>query len=210
MDHRTPSTAKASRRHWIAAAALIAVAVHSGAAEIIDRIVAVVDHKHIVTASDIRQERAIRNALGEAAPEEREILRQLIDRTLVEEQMTQIPGLEVTDRELETELSGLRNPLAAGLPEVRAYVRARMKRARYEDRRFRQFIRVSAEEKEAYYRDVFLPEAFQAGLSPVPEMDDPEIDALIERNIVEEKVEREVSSAMEALYARSDVETFPN
>src|SRR5688572_8796676 len=64
-------------------------------AEIIDRIMAVVDNR-IITLSDLRQERAIRAALGEPAPvEDKAMLEDLIERTLMTNQLSEFPAEEV-------------------------------------------------------------------------------------------------------------------
>src|SRR5437773_9955916 len=72
-------------------------------AEVIDRIVAVVDW-HIITASDMRQQREIRGTLGDKPIEdEAALLQHVIDDYLVETNMTDVDG-DVSDGEVECEM----------------------------------------------------------------------------------------------------------
>src|SRR5436309_16106311 len=72
-------------------------------AEVIDRIVAVVDG-HIITASDMRQRREIRGTLGDKPIEdEAALLQHVIDDYLIETNMTDVTA-DVTDGEVEAEI----------------------------------------------------------------------------------------------------------
>jgi len=65
-------------------------------AEVIDRIVAVVDGQ-IITLSDLRQERAIRALLQEKPiDDDRTLARQLVDAQLIERQIADYPNIDVT------------------------------------------------------------------------------------------------------------------
>src|SRR5438552_11115185 len=71
-------------------------------AEVIDRVVAVVDG-HIITASDMRQQREIRGTLGDKPIEvEGALLLHVIDDFLYETNMTDVTA-DVTDGELDAE-----------------------------------------------------------------------------------------------------------
>ncbi len=68
-------------------------------AEVIDRIVAVVDG-HIITASDMRQQREIRGTLGDKPIEdEAALLQHVIDDYLIETNMTDVTA-DVTDEDI--------------------------------------------------------------------------------------------------------------
>src|SRR5436190_22561602 len=72
-------------------------------AEVIDRIVAVVDG-HIITASDMRQQREIRGMLGDKPIEdEAALLQHVIDDYLIETNMTDVTG-DVTDGDVDAEM----------------------------------------------------------------------------------------------------------
>jgi hypothetical protein len=156
----------------------------------------------------VRRERAVMSALGEPEKNDREILEDLIGWRLLEEQMTQFPGIDVTDEELTATLKQKVSPLATSIPDVREAVRNRMRRAKYVDRRYGQFIRVTDDEKRKFYQDEFVPGAQKQGLNPIPSLDDPEFSALIQAKMLEIKLNKAVISDLEALRARSDVEIF--
>jgi hypothetical protein len=188
-------------------AALVALGVVSAfpqTPEVLDRIVAAINHSQIVTASDVRTERMVQNALGFPEKDDAAILEELIGWRLLGEQVEQF---EVTNEELEEALKKVPNPLAITIAEVRAGVKERVRRNKYIERRHGQFIHVTDEEKQQYYRDVVVPTAEKAGLKP-PSPDDPEIVALIQSKLFTEKRDKEVMSALSALRARSDVEIF--
>ncbi|HEX4997198.1 MAG TPA: hypothetical protein VFY29_03170 [Terriglobia bacterium] len=177
--------------------------------EVLDRVLAAINHQHVITSSDVRRERSVMAALGEGQKDDPAILDDLIGWRLLEDQMAQFPGLTVTDEEVATALERVAGPLAAAIPDIRAAVRDRIRRAKYIDRRFGQFIRVTDEEKKQYYRDVFVPEAKKKGLDPVPGLDEPGISEAIESNVFQERLHNEVIGALDALRQMSDVEIFP-
>ena len=66
--------------------------------EILDRIVAVIDDKFIITLSDVRKERAIQSALGGSAGSDESIVDALIERHLVDQEIAafrRLPGVEI-------------------------------------------------------------------------------------------------------------------
>src|SRR5262245_56606769 len=67
--------------------------------ETLDKIVAIVD-SHIITLSDVRQERAIRGVLGETTITDADVTQQLIESYLIETQLTGLPGIDVSDEEI--------------------------------------------------------------------------------------------------------------
>ena len=67
----------------------------------LDRILAVVDG-YIITLSDIRTEKVMREVLGEPAPkDDREVLDELIDQHLIRVQLDRYPRAEPSDAELD-------------------------------------------------------------------------------------------------------------
>src|SRR5262245_3008882 len=111
----TPNT---NRRAAFAAAACLFAVLATGSktqAEVIDRAVAVVE-KHVVTLSDLRQERAIRSQLGDRPIDDDRILAgQLVDNYLIERQIADYPNIEVTDAEVDEtlqEFKGLSTPVS--------------------------------------------------------------------------------------------------
>ena len=173
--------------------------------EIIDRIAAVVDSK-IITTSDIRKERALASVFGDTVKDDQALLQDLIERALVEGQITQFPDIEVTVDEVDEAVRSLAAPANIPSGELRDAVRRRILRARYFEFRFRQFIRATDEEVEKYYSDVFAPEARSRGLNPIPTLD--QATETIRANIIDEKMSQEVQGWLETVRRRSDVEIF--
>src|SRR5688572_28395191 len=65
---------------------LLGTAVHG---EILDRIVAVIDDRFLITLSDVRKERTIQSAFGRDAGTDEAIVDALVERHLVEDQIAQ-------------------------------------------------------------------------------------------------------------------------
>src|SRR5436190_1392350 len=70
-------------------------------AEILDRMIAVVEG-HVITLSDIRQEREIRRQLGEPfTGDDKALAREMIDNYLIDRQSTDFAGLDVSQQEID-------------------------------------------------------------------------------------------------------------
>jgi peptidyl-prolyl cis-trans isomerase SurA len=175
-------------------------------AEVLDRIVAVVDG-HIITTSDMRQEREILMRLGEKPiADDKALVRHMVDNYLMETGIADFPGVDITDTDIDAEL---KNSVALeGVPSqaVREAVRLRLRMRKYFDMRFRQYIRVSDEDIRKYYSDVFLPAAAEKHLNPVPPLD--QVTELIRSNVVEERLNHEIDIWLEAIHRRSSIEIF--
>jgi hypothetical protein len=189
---------------------LVLSAALAARAEVIDRMVAVVDG-HIITASDLRQEREIRKQLGEKPIEDDLALaKQLADQYLIERQIIDYPNIDVTDREIEAELAK-RAPSATATPSapaVREAVRRRLQIQKFFEVKFRQSIRLTDEEVRKYYEDVFVPEARARGIASIPPLADSDITQAIRQNLVQEKLDHEVTVWLEAIRRRSTIETY--
>jgi hypothetical protein len=175
-------------------------------AEIIDRIVAVVDGQ-IITLSDLNQEREIRARLGEKPiDDDKALLEELIENKLIENQMADFPGVEVTDEEVEADLNKSQAKQGAATQPIWEAVRKRLRMQKYFDVRFRQFLRASDEEVRKYYEEVFVPEAQRRGVNPIPPLE--QVADMIRMNIIEEKLDHEVKIWLEAIRRRSNIEIF--
>src|SRR5687767_9317444 len=187
-------------------AILLAAALGTHAlSEVIDRIVAVIGGKVIITQSDVRKERRLLLALGKDAGTDEIILRDLIDRRLLAEQIEQFAGIQVSDEAINARLAEVRNPGDLSSEDLRSAVVSEIGRTEFIIQRFRQFIRVSDEEVNNYYQNVFAP-AVRAKNLPVPPRETVTID--IQRTIVSEKLENELMDWLENLRRRNDVEIF--
>jgi peptidyl-prolyl cis-trans isomerase SurA len=211
MNHKdTKAQRRVASREPLFAALLCAFVslwfITSTHAEILDRIVAAVDG-HIVTLSDLQQEREIRARLGEKPiDDDKALLQELIENRLIESQMADFPGVEVTDEEVDAELKKTQARQGAASQAVREAVRKRLQMQRYFDVRFRQFLRASDEEVRKYYDEVFVPEARKRGVNPVPSFE--QVADMIRMNIIEEKLDHEVMGWLEAIRRRSNIEIF--
>jgi hypothetical protein len=176
-------------------------------AEVIDRIVAVVDGR-LITMSDVRQEREIRTRLGEKAVESDKALVQiLIDDRLIESEIADYPGIDVNDADVSAYLQD--SIAREGVPTqaVRDAVRRRILMQRVFDIKFRQSIQPAAEDIRKYYENVYVPEARSRGVDPVP-LSDPQMSKGIRSNVVEELMDHEVNVWLEAIRRRSNIEVF--
>jgi len=211
MNHKDPEAQRrAASREPLFAALLCAFVslwlITAAHAEILDRIVAVVDG-NIITLSDLQQEREIRARLGEKPiDDDKALLQELIENRLIESQMADFPGVEVTDEEVDAELKKTQARQGAASQAVREAVRKRLQMQRYFDVRFRQFLRASDEEVRKYYDEVFVPEARKRGVNPVPSFE--QVADMIRMNIIEEKLDHEVMGWLEAIRRRSNIEIF--
>jgi hypothetical protein len=176
-------------------------------AEVLDRIVAVVEG-HIITLSDLRQEREIRAHLGEKPIDGDAMLaKQLVDTYLIDRQIADYPNIEVTDTELDADLKELNVPNTP-LNDLRDAVRRRIRTQKFFDLKFRQLIRPTEDGIRNYYEQVFLPEARSRGLQSVPPLTDPEMAEAIRQNVIQEQLDHEVEVWLEAIRRRSNIEVF--
>jgi hypothetical protein len=176
------------------------------AAEIIDRIAAVVNN-HIITLGDLRREREIRAVLGSTeTKEDKAILGELIDAQIIADQIEQFPGIEISEEEIRSELG--RHPDLRGLDPalIRDSILRRLRTAEFFQVRFRQFLRATDAEVSQYYATVFLPGAEKRGLKPVPTLQ--EMTEGIRSSVIEEKVQHDVDNWLDAIRRRSSIEVF--
>ena len=176
-----------------------------GRAEVIDRIVAVVEG-HIITLSDLRQEREIRARLGEPAIDnDADLVRQLVDNYLIERQTVEYPNIDAVNEEVEAELKKATSRIAES-EALRESVRRRIRMQKFFDLKFRQLIRPTDEEIRKYYENVFVPEARARGLQSIPLLTDGEMARGIRENVIQESLDREVEVWLEAIRRRSNIE----
>jgi len=175
-------------------------------AEVIDRTVAAVDG-HVITASDVRQEREIVMRLGEKPiDDDKALVRQMIDNYLIESAITDYPGVEVADADVDNDLKN--SVVQEGTPsqKIREAVRLRLRMRKYYDLRFGQYIRVTDEDIRKYYNDVFLPAAEERHLNPTPTLE--QVSDQIRNNVFQEHLNHEIDIWLEAIRRRSTIEVF--
>ncbi len=172
---------------------------------VLDSVVAVVN-RHAILASDIEDEIRLSvidpNQVGQGTLTRQRALEQLIERTLVEQQIRQedAEAAMPTDADVNERIAELRRQLPAcvhqncasdaawnefladhGLtPErVKAYMRYRMEILRFIELRFRSGIRISQREIEAYYRDTLRPQYRPGEAIPPLEQVAPRIEEIL-------------------------------
>ena len=171
--------------------------------ELLDRIVVVIDNKFIITLSDIRKESAIQSALGSKPGTDDSLVESLIERHLVEEQIAQFLEIEIPEDLVEERVRSLGNPAGVSNQDLRAAVVGELRRRQFMIERFQQFIRVSDEELQQYYNEVFAPEVRRRG-ERLPPFE--EVVEQIRRNKVAEKMNDEVGTWLMELKRRSTIE----
>ena len=176
-------------------------------AEILDRIVVVIDDSFIITLSDIRKERAIQSALGSNPGDDDNLVEALIERHLVEEQIDQFLEIEIPEDPIAERLRAIGSPPGISSQDLREAVVGDFRRRQFMIERFQQFIRVSDEELQQYYNDVFVPAVRQRG-ERVPPLG--EVVEGVRQNKVLEKMNEEVSVWLKELRGRSTIEKINN
>jgi parvulin-like peptidyl-prolyl isomerase len=173
-------------------------------AEVIDKIAAVVDGR-IITLSDIRKEHQIGAVLGDPVETDDVQLKSLIDRALLEGEMAQVPGLDVSESEIDERMKSIQDLRGMALPDIRNAISQRIQRDRYKRQRYRQFIVVSNEDIRIEYESVFVPEAKRRGID-VPDLS--QVQNEIQEILFESKVSEEIETSLISLRARSNIEVF--
>jgi hypothetical protein len=174
-------------------------------AEILDRMVAVVEG-HVITSSDVRQEREIRTQLGERfTGDDKALAREMIDNFLIDRQSTDFAGLDISQEEIDSEL---KKYVPQGVPSqaMRDAVTLRIRISKFFELRFQQFIRPTDEEIKKYYDEVFLPEARNRGVDPIPPL--AQVADGIRTNLIQEQRNREIDMWLAGVRRRSNIEVF--
>jgi peptidyl-prolyl cis-trans isomerase SurA len=172
---------------------------------VLDRVVAVVNRQAILS-SDIEDEIQLsvldpsRAGLGELTP--KRALQQLISRALIDQQIRlgDIETAEPTPEEVAARLKSIRTELPACVrancatdagwktflatheltaQRVETYLRYRLEILRFIELRFRQGIRISPEEVEAFYRQKLLPLYLPGQTAPPLEQVTPRIQEIL-------------------------------
>ena len=134
------------------------------------------------------------------------LVQQLIDNYLIEAQIADFPGIEVTDDDVTKEFQKSGASEGASSQSLREAVRLRIRMQKYFEMRFGQFIQASDEDVKKYYNVVFVPEAQKRGLNPIPPLAD--VSDLVRSNIIQESMNHEITIWLEAIRRRSNIEVF--
>jgi hypothetical protein len=191
------------RRRSIPAILALLVAAAPVGAEVLDRIVAIVDGSFIVTLSDIRKERALQTALGAKTATDAEVLESLLERRLIEEQLAQYRNIPIDDAAIDARLRTLTPRPDVSTADLRAAVAGELRRFEFLAQRFGQFVQVTDAEARTYFEEVLVPELRRTD-AVIPSLE--EGMALVRPNVAAEKLNQEVSAWLKDLRGRSRVE----
>ncbi|MFY9908794.1 MAG: SurA N-terminal domain-containing protein [Candidatus Sulfotelmatobacter sp.] len=194
------------------------------AAEVVDRIVAIVNG-NVILQSDwdeaLSFEALLTNrSLPEfSADDRRAVLDRLIDQELLREQMKSADSPHASDADISARVAAARKlyPQAAsdeGWQEIlaqyhltekglMAHVRQEIELMRLVDARLRPAVQIDSKSIEAYYRDQFVPQLKQAGSGEVPLAD---VSARIREVLTQKKVNELLISWLQTLRSEGQVQ----
>jgi len=196
----------------------------------IDHVVALVN-RQIILASDLEDEMQIsildpsRNLTVKETPQQ--ALDRLVSRTLIQQQIRQEEAAanQPTAAEIDDRVQSMRKELPACLradcqsdagwkkflaqhdlspAAVEDYIRNRIEILRFIEARFRQGIRITPEEVEAYYRGTLLPQ-YPAGITPPPVE---KVSGRIEEILLQQRVNELFSSWLANLRKQGQIEVL--
>jgi parvulin-like peptidyl-prolyl isomerase len=183
------------------------------AAEVVDRIVAVVD-RHAITLSEAEQARRLQQLKGSKQAQMTEIVDQLIESYLIEREVKRYPGPPVTTEELSRAVDALREGMGSeqallealsaqemDMDALERSLRRQLVISHYLDNRFRSLIYVNDEEIREYYDEEVVPALTSA--EPQPELD--MIEDVIRQVLVEKKFNERVDAWIESLKSRARI-----
>lgn len=190
--------------------------------EVVDRMVAVVNGRELVTYSDILWQLALEpgRPLSSPKPDDlNDVLQRVIDQRLIAQEAEKLPTINPTDEAINEELKRLiqafpsqaefyqrLNQVGLGQDseQLREIMRQRVVINSYMDFRFRSFTVVTQQEVADYYRDVFVPRFKRE--SPgriVPKLE--EVQERLEGEIRETKVSSDISAFLEDARSRAEI-----
>ncbi len=185
--------------------------------------VAVINGRELITYSDLLWQLALQPdaPLDNPRPEDlRRALDTLIDQRLIAQEAEKLPSVTPTAEEVNAEVTRIikeyfpsqaefyrrlgRVGLGENSEQLREIVQDRVVIRKYLDFRFRSFTVVTPQEVEAYYRDVFVPRRRrQSPATIVPTL--AEASAGIQSELVESKIESDISAFLEDARAAAEI-----
>ena len=182
-------------------------------AEVVDRIVAVVD-RHAITLSEAEQARRLQQLKGGEDVQLTQIVDQLIESYLIEREVKRYPGPPVTKEELSRAVGALREAVGSeealfealsdqemDMDGLEHLLRRQLVISHYLDNRFRSLIHVNDEEIREYYDAEVVPALLSAEPQPELEM----IEDVIRQVLVEKKFNQRVEAWIESLKSRAHI-----
>ena len=192
-------------------------------AEVVDRMVAVINGRELITYSDLLWQLALQPEapLDNPRPEDlRRALDTLIDQRLIAQEAEKLPSVAPTAAEVNAEITRIikeyfptqaefyrrlsRVGLGENSDQLREIVQDRVVIRKYLDFRFRSFTVVTPQEVEAFYRDVYVPRRRrQSPGTIVPTL--AEATPQIQSELVEGKIESDIDRFLEEARAAAEI-----
>lgn len=201
----------------------------NGSAEIIDRLVAVVN-RQVITLGDVQQamkaeqlEQGSGNSNTQSDQHqklnEEQTTQRLIDQLLIHQQLQEFPGIEVSPEEIDSQIGEMMKSvggpeafklqlqqLNTNLEQVQERVRWQLQVMKFIDSRFRQFVAVDQREIQSYYFDRLLPDLKKRGIQNEPPLT--EVEEKIRDLLTEEKLNVQVEEWMASLRTNASIQIF--
>lgn len=186
----------------------------SSGAEVVDRIVAVVD-RYAITLSEAEQARRMQQIEGGEDVPLTQIVDQLIESYLIEREVERYPGEPVTKEEVSRAVSALRDAVGTDeallealseqdmdMGDLEHQLRRQLTISHYLDNRFRLLIYVNDAEIQEYFdKEVVAAAAASGEPQPTLEM----VEDVIRQILVEKKFNERVDAWIEGLKSRARI-----
>lgn len=196
----------------------------------LDRVIAVVN-RQVILQSDLEDEMQLSvldpSSGGTVKDTKQQALERLISRTLIQQQIQQenIPTTDPTPAEISARLKEIRTQLPACVradcasdngwdaflahhelspARVEKYLRNRLEILSFIELRFRQGVRITPEEVEAYYRETLLPQ-YPSGQTPPPLQ---QVSARIEEILLQQRVNALFDSWLSNLRSQGQIQVL--
>ncbi|HYE15838.1 MAG TPA: hypothetical protein VD968_15445 [Pyrinomonadaceae bacterium] len=191
-------------------------------AEVVDKMVAVVNGRELITHTDLLWQLALQPGVPIESPREEDLRRALdllIDQRLISQEAEKLPSVAPTSEEIAAELKRLiglfpsqsefyarlaRVGLGEDSTQLREIVQERVRISKYLDFRFRSFTVVTPQEVAEYYRDVYVPRRRrQAPGVVVPKLEDAYNE--IQSELMEAKIESGTDEFLEEARSAAEI-----
>jgi len=204
--------------------ALVLLAINGGSAQVVDRMVAVVN-KRVILESELDQALRVEylmqgKSLDKVSPRDSSaVLDRLVDRALLDQQILHPEMLAPTAEELADQVKEVRRQLPGAATDsdwkallatydltqqdVEDSLITEVRTLRFVDLRFRGLVHIDKSEINNYYRQKFLPEVQSRGGSAPPLA---EVSGQIEKILAEQSITDMLNRWLETLRAQAHIE----
>jgi len=207
--------------------AMLLLASSFGEAQVVDRIVAVVN-RQVILQSQLEQSTQIQlllegNPVAKITPaDEQVVLDQLIDRALLEQQIVTNSMLDPSPDEVAARMRELRSQIPGATSDdqwramlatygvsqhdLEIQITEQLRVLRFIDLRFRALAHADRTAVTAYYQEKFLPELRKRG-APEPPLN--QVSGEIEKILTEQRIDELLNSWLQALRSQAYIRKLP-